>query len=399
LAPALSFPEGGHVKDLDVTIVGAGIAGLALARALALKGARVVVLEQAPEIREVGAGLQVTPNGMRVLSALGLEPEASRAGQRSEAVELIDGETGGQVLRLDLLRQRSGQEFRFFHRADLIALLAEGARAAGAEIRLSHRIDAVTLGKGRPHLRIAQGAGIETDLLIGADGLHSKVREALNGPMAPFFTHQVAWRATLPAEPGIPSVARVYMGPGKHLVTYPLRGGRLRNIVAVEERRNWAEESWSLTDDPLAMRIAFEDFVPEVRGWLDRIERPNLWGLFRHPVAKHWHGQGAAILGDAAHPTLPFLAQGANMALEDAWVLGVSLTRAETAEAGLAAYQARRAARVTRIVEAANANARNYHLSGLRRDAAHLGLKLVNRFAPAAMLNRFDWLYGFDVTG
>ena len=110
------------------------------------------------------------------------------------------------------------------------------------------------------------------------------------------------------------------MGAGRHLVTYPLRGGRLRNIVAVEERTRWAEESWSLTDDPLAMRIAFESFVPEVRGWLDQIERPNLWGLFRHPVAKRWHGNGAVLLGDAAHPTLPFMAQGANMALEDAWV-------------------------------------------------------------------------------
>lgn len=386
------------MKDLEITVVGAGIAGLALARALALKGARVVVLEQAPEIREVGAGLQITPNGMRVLSALGLASEAAREGQRSEAVELIDGETGGQVLRLDLLRQRPGQEFRFFHRADLITVLADGARAAGVDIRLLHRIENVTLGRGRPRLTTAQGGQIETDLLIGADGLHSKVREALNGRTAPFFTHQVAWRATLPAEPGIPSAARVYMGPGRHLVTYPLRGGRLRNIVAVEERRNWAEESWSLTDDPLAMRIAFENFVPEVRGWLDRIERPNLWGLFRHPVAATWQGEGAAILGDAAHPTLPFLAQGANMALEDAWVLAESLAGSESTQAALAAYQARREARVRRIVTAANANARNYHLTGLRRDLAHGGLRLLNRLAPATMLNRFDWLYGHDVT-
>ena len=381
----------------SITVIGAGIAGLAVARALAMRGSRVTVLEQAPEIREVGAGLQITPNGHRVIEALGLGL-AEREGQRAEAVELIDGETGGRVLAMDLLRQRPDAPFRFFHRADLIALLAEGARAAGVEIRLLQRIEEVTLGEGRPRLRTAQGAEIETDILIGADGLHSRVREALNGKVAPFFTHQVAWRATLPAEPDIRPVAQVFMGAGRHVVTYPLRGGKLRNLVAVEERHRWAEESWSLTDDPLALRIAFEDFVPEVRGWLDRIERPNLWGLFRHPVAGRWHGQGAVILGDAAHPTLPFLAQGANMALEDAWVLAHCLSAAATPEAGVAGYQALREARVRRIVAAANANAKNYHLSGIRRDIAHAGLRLVNRVSPSAMLNRFDWLYGHDAT-
>ena len=382
----------------SITVIGAGIAGLAVARALAMRGSRVTVLEQAPEIREVGAGLQITPNGHRVIEALGLGLAAEREGQRAEAVELIDGETGGRVLAMDLLRQRPDAPFRFFHRADLIALLAEGARAAGVEIRLLQRIEEVTLGEGRPRLRTAQGAEIETDILIGADGLHSRVREALNGKVAPFFTHQVAWRATLPAEPDIRPVAQVFMGAGRHVVTYPLRGGKLRNLVAVEERHRWAEESWSLTDDPLALRIAFEDFVPEVRGWLDRIERPNLWGLFRHPVAGRWHGQGAVILGDAAHPTLPFLAQGANMALEDAWALAHCLSAAATPEAGVAGYQALREARVRRIVAAANANAKNYHLSGIRRDIAHAGLRLVNRVSPSAMLNRFDWLYGHDAT-
>lgn len=386
------------MKGSQVTVIGAGIAGLAVARALSLRGAEVTVLEQAPEIREVGAGLQITPNGHRVLAALGLEAEAEREATRAEAVELIDGETGGQVLKLDLLKQRPAQPFRFFHRADLVTLLAEGARAAGVEIRLLQKIEGVTLGQGRPRLRTAQGAEVEVDLLIGADGLHSKVREALCGKVAPFFTHQVAWRATLPAEPGIRPVAQVFMGEGRHVVSYPLRGGRQRNIVAVEERRRWAEESWSLTDDPLALRIAFEDFVPEVRGWLDRIERPNLWGLFRHPVAERWYGHGAAILGDAAHPTLPFLAQGANMALEDAWVLASTLSDAASPEEGLAAYQSARQARARRIVAAANANATNYHLSGVRRDLAHAGLKLLNRFAPATMLNRFDWLYSHDVT-
>lgn len=384
-----------------VTVLGAGIAGLAVARALALRGAEVTVLEQAAAIREVGAGLQISPNGVRVIEALGLGPAFAAATGPAEAVELVDGETGGAVLRLDLGRGpghgRAGASFRFVHRADLVELLAEGARAAGVTIRLGEQVREVRLGAHPPRLVLAGGREEAAALLVGADGLHSRVRAALNGAAAPFFTRQVAWRATLPESGDMPPVARVFMGAGRHLVTYPLRGGRLRNIVAVEERDRWAEESWSLTDDPLTLRIAFARFVPEVRGWLDRIERPNLWGLFRHPVAARWQGQGAAILGDAAHPTLPFLAQGANMALEDAWVLADCLSRAAP-EAALAAYQDRREARVRRIVETANANARNYHLSGLRRDFAHAGLRLVNRLAPGRMLGRFDWLYGHDVT-
>jgi len=385
------------LKGRSVTVLGAGVAGLVVARALALRGAEVTVLEQAPEIREVGAGLQISPNGARVLAALGLGDALAAGSQRAEAVDLIDGEAGGRVVRLDLARRRPGEVFRFVHRADLIDLLADGARAAGVAIRLLQKVETVTLGAHPPRLTMAQGEEIACDLLVGADGLHSRVRAALNGTIAPFFTGQVAWRATLPETGDLPPVARVFMGAGRHLVTYPLRGGRLRNIVAVEERDRWAEESWSLTDDPLALRIAFEAFVPEVRGWLDRIERPNLWGLFRHPVAARWQGQGVAILGDAAHPTLPFLAQGANMALEDAWVLADCLARAAP-EAALPSYQARREVRVRRIVGAANANARNYHLSGARRDLAHLGLRLAGRFAPGMLMDRFDWLYGHDVT-
>jgi salicylate hydroxylase len=389
---------GDMVTDLRVTVLGAGVAGLAVARALALKGARVTVLEQAPEIREVGAGLQISPNGARVLSALGLGGALDKASVRAERVDLIDGESGSKVISLDLAEGARGDRFRFVHRADLITLLADAARAAGVEIRLLQQVTEVTLGTGAPRLTMASGAEVEAGVLIGADGLHSKVRQALNGTVAPFFTGQVAWRATLPSEVDIAPAVQVFMGPGRHLVTYPLRGGRQRNIVAVEERRNWVEESWSLTDDPLALRIAFEDFVPEVRGWLDRIERPNLWGLFRHPVAETWHGRGAVILGDAAHPTLPFLAQGANMALEDAWVLAACLGELPTDQA-FAAFQTQRQARCRRIVEAANRNARNYHLSGLSRDIGHFGLRLAGRFAPKAMLRRFDWLYRHDVTG
>ena len=188
------------------------------------------------------------------------------------------------------------------------------------------------------------------------------------------------------------------MGPGRHVVSYPLGGG-LRNIVAVEERRRWVEESWNLRDDALTLRTAFADFCPLVRGWLDQVEECWLWGLFRHPVAAQWHGRGAVILGDAAHPTLPFLAQGAVMALEDAWVLAEALAGHDTPEAAFIAYQAARAPRCAAIVEAANRNARNYHLSGVSRSVAHLGLRAISGLAPDKLLGRFDWIYGHDVTG
>lgn len=397
----------GCLRDQEVTILGAGIAGLALARALALRGAQVMVLEQAEAIREVGAGLQISPNGAAVLEALGLGNAAAAAGLRAGAVELCDGLDGDRVLRLDLARLRPAQPYRFYHRADLIALLAEGARSAGVQIRLLQKIEAVDLTGDLPRLVTAQGAEFRPRLLIGADGLHSQVRRALNGAETPFFTHQCAWRAVIPAEPGAAPVAEVHMGPGRHIVSYPLRGGTQRNIVAVEERRRWVDEGWSLKDDPVELRIAFESFGPRVRGWLDQVDEVWLWGLFRHEVAGRWFaalpgGGAAAILGDAAHPTLPFLAQGACMALEDAWTLASALDRAPAAGGGLAeglaAWQAVRAPRCRRIVAAANGNARNYHLREPLRGLAHLGLRIGGALAPGLALSRFDWLYNQDVT-
>ncbi|MFN3642300.1 MAG: FAD-dependent monooxygenase [Gemmobacter sp.] len=385
-----------------VTVVGAGIAGLAAARALALRGAQVTVLEQAGALAEVGAGLQVSPNGAAVLRALGLGEALAAAGLRAAAVSLRDGRDDRVVATLDLARQRPGQEYRFVHRADLVDLLAQGARDAGVQFRMMQRIVAAETGPGGVRLVTAQGAGMREGLVIGADGLHSVLRGALNGPAAPAFTGQVAWRATIPETPAAGAVAEVHMGPGRHLVSYPLRGGTLRNIVAVEARARWVEESWSLKDDPIALRLAFAGFSPRVRGWLDRVGDAWLWGLFRHPVAARWWwaegDAGAAILGDAAHPTLPFLAQGANMALEDAWVLAARLAGTGPLARRLAAYQQARAARAARIVAAASRNAWAYHLRGPVRDVAHLGLRAIGALAPGALVGRFDWLYGHDVT-
>lgn len=384
-----------------VTVLGAGVAGLAVARALALRGAVVTVFEQSDAIREVGAGLQVSPNGACVLRALGLERALTAASLRAQAVELRDGLDGGLVTRLAVGRLRPEQGYHFVHRADLIALLLDGVREVGVDLRLLCRAASVDLDGTRPVVVFEDGTRHEADLLIGADGLHSLTRAALNGKVAPFFTGQVAWRAVIAGDGGA-AVAEVHMAPGRHLVSYPLRGGAQRNIVAVEERRQWVEESWSLRDDAVEMQLAFKDFSPRVRGWLEAVEDVWLWGLFRHPVAKVWQRampEGAvAILGDAAHPPLPFLAQGAAMGLEDAWVLAAALAAHDSFGAGLAAWQAAREGRCARIVEASSRNARAYHLGGAARLVGHAGLRLGGWLAPDLALRRFDWLYGHDVT-
>lgn len=384
------------VLGLRAVVIGAGIGGLAVARALALRGADVTLLEQAPEITEVGAGLQISPNGMAVLRGLGLETALVAASVQAQAVCLRDHHDT-LVVRLDLGRLPD-PSYHFVHRADLIALLATGAREAGVKIRLLQKVTEV---EGGPHpvLHLANGAQMTADLVVGADGLHSVLRPVLNGQDAPFFTGQVAWRAIVPNTEGRGPEAWVHMGPGRHLVSYPLRGGSALNIVAVQERKAWADEGWNHSDDPDNLRAAFADFGAPVRAMLERVTAPRLWGLFRHPVAKTWQRDHLALLGDAAHPTLPFLAQGASMALEDAWVLADALAGTDTVAAGLADYQSRREARVRRVIAAANGNAWKYHIrpAPLRR-AAHTVMRLGGQLAPDRMMRQFDWLYTHDVT-
>lgn len=390
------------VFNTPITVIGAGVAGLALARALALHGARVTVLEQASAVTEIGAGIQISPNGAAVIDALGLGAGLAKASLAAQAVSLRDGMTDRAVLTMDLRRDSSKRGFHLMHRADLIALLRDGAMTAGVELRLDCKIDRVDLSGPAPLLHLTNGTTEVAPLLLGADGLHSPVRTALNGAEAPFFTHQVAWRATIANTGNTDPLVEVHMAPGRHLVSYPLRGGTLRNIVAVEERGGWTAESWSLQDDPANLKRAFSRFSPKVRAWLAQVEAANLWGLYRHPVAPVWTktmtSGAVAILGDAAHPTLPYLAQGANMALEDAWVLAQILAQNGATDTALAAYQAARKPRTAAIVAAANSSARAYHLSGPLRRIAHLGLQIGGAIAPRFALGRFDWIYGHDAT-
>lgn len=387
------MPQLADRRGQRALVLGAGIGGLAAACALSRLGMAVEVLEQAPEITEVGAGLQISPNGVRVLRVLGIDP--SEVGDRSQAIELRDA-SGRLVTRLDLAE---GPGFFLSHRADLVAGLERTARAVGVPLHLLQRVESVTLGPGGAQVATGIGTVHESPLVIGADGLHSVLRGVLNGAASPFFTGQVAWRALIDGDGG-PPVAQVFMGPGRHLVSYPLRGGRMRNLVAVVERKLWAAEGWNHRDDPEALREAFAGFGGPVPGWLAAVHDLWLWGLFRHPVAARWHdGAGrAALLGDAAHPTLPFMAQGANMALEDAACLAGRLAGDPDSAAALARYAANRAPRTRAIVEMANRNARNYHLRTPLAPLAHGVLRGIGQLAPGLALKRYGWIFDHDAT-
>jgi len=393
------------VKGKSITILGAGIGGLTAAIALARRGARVTVLEQAPEITEVGAGIQITPNGSAVFGALDLEKRARRLAMSLEAVELRDYRGGAPILRLDMGDARHGNPhpYLLFHRADLIEMLASSAKRHGVDIQLGKTVSGVAVGFDQASLPIEDGTQRTGKILIGADGLRSLTRQAIEKAGPPAFTGQVAWRALVPSRHvpvyDFPSVATIHMGRGRHVVTYPLRGGALINVVAVEERKSWVAEGWHHLDDPENLRRAFSDFSPYIKRLLSVCEDVHLWGLFEHPVAQRWFQSSTVILGDAAHPTLPFLAQGANMAIEDAWVLAEEMDHSDDLGAAYAAYENRRKNRVRRIVAAAAGNTRIYHLSSSPvRELAHRAMNLAGRIAPEQVLGRYDWLYGHDVT-
>ena len=339
----------------------------------------MTLVEQAPALTEVGAGLQVAPNGARVLDALGVEV----AFVPGWAVHLIDGPSGRSILRMPLR-----EPFRLVHRADLVAALEAVARRAGVAIRLGAPVAAVEAGL----LRLAGGDAVTFDRLVGADGVRGTAAAYVTGggaaPAA--FTGQVAWRTVIPLDDAWPEETQVHVGPGRHLVAYPLRGGRRLNVVAVVERRDWVAEGWSHRDDPDALRRAFAGYAPgRVRDALDRARDVHLWGLMAHGARPRWRRGGVALIGDAAHPTLPFLAQGANLALEDAWTFAAMWDDP-------AGWEAMRRPRVARALRAAAGNARNYHLTGLRRALAHAALRAVGAVAPAAPLRRYRWLYDHD---
>jgi len=387
---------------LTALVVGAGVGGLTAALALARAGLLVTVVEQAQALGEVGAGLQVSPNATRVLVNIGLEAELSALAFRPEAVEARGWRRGQEISRVplgDSARERYGFPYFHMHRADLVSVLEQASRAEPRiHLRLGEAVAACE-DDGTPSLVLASGERLEADVLVGADGLRSLVREALFGPAAPRFTGNVAWRGLIPAErlegADIRPVATLWMGPGAHFVHYSVRGGTLVNFVGVVERNDWREESWSSRGEAADLRRDFSGWHPTVRRIVEAAPEDACfrWALFDRDPLPRWSHGAVTLLGDACHPTLPFMAQGACMAIEDAAVLAACLSsgRRGGIPAALSRYEDLRRPRTAGIQASSRRNAMIYHLrppfSWARDQAMKAGLGM----GPA-----MDGLYRYD---
>lgn len=387
-------------------IAGAGIAGLAAALGFARAGWQAELFEKAAALGEVGAGLQLSPNACKVLDRLGVLPDIRARASTPAAAEMRDGLTGELIYRVALAADaeaRWGAPYLHVHRADLLDVLAGAASQAGVRLELGRAAAGAVTRPDGVALHFADGMVRQGDVVIGADGIRSALRSMVGHAEAPRFSGQVAWRGLVPAaalpEGVLPPGVTVWTGAGRHLVTYRVREGRLINFVAVIERAEWAEEGWSVPGDPDELRAAFAGWAAPARALLAAVTDCFLWGLFDRPEQVRWTRERVALIGDAAHPMLPFLAQGAAMAIEDGATLLRHLASPDDVPAALAAYEDERWPRVTRVLQRARANGRLFHQpAGVARSVMHGLMGAVTRGAPQLAVGQLDWLYGHDAT-
>lgn len=389
-----------------IVIAGAGIGGLSAALSLARAGKSALVLERATTIEEVGAGLQIAPNAGRVLASLGLEPALAAVALEPAAINIRRGCDGALLARLDLADARAlwGAPFRLFHRADLQGALLKAAQEnPNIHVRAGARVGDFAERGGGLRIRVHTQEGVEeigAAGLVGADGLRSSVRRQLfpSARDAPFYSGCVAWRAVFPAELA-PSALRareshLWLLPGAHIVHYPLRDGSLINAVAVVEERlelQNADSILTLDGAELARRLAPLRLAPQLRELIEAGAAWRHWPLFARPPLAQWSRGAATLLGDAAHPMVPFLAQGAAQAIEDAAALGDAFAQPEAnVEAAFAAYERARRARAASVVRASRRQGGYFHLRGL---AAHARDLAIRALGGRGMLKRNAWLY------
>ena len=298
-----------------------------------------------------------------------------------------------------------GAPYLHIHRADYIAVLHEALRAKSPDaLHLGAEIVGFQQTANAVSAQLADGRHINGDVLIGSDGIHSPIRAAMLGDDKPVFTGNVAWRAVVPMEKlgnlAPRPTACVWMGPGKHCVTYRLRRGELANFVGVVERDDWTIESWNERGTKAEALADFDGWHPTITRILNEAEELYRWALFdRAPLAK-WADGRVALMGDAAHPMLPFMAQGAAMAVEDAWTLAQQLALTENAPRALQNYQSLRLARASRVQALSRANAKTFHKRTRMNQLGTYGpMWLAGKLVPTAIHARQDWLYGHDVTG
>ncbi len=390
-------------ESLPILIAGGGIGGLTAALALARRGIPVRVFEQAPALGEVGAGVQISSNGNRVLFDLGLEDALTDVAWVPPGKEVRLWNTGESWPLHDVGLEsvaRYGAPFFMYHRADLHTALVAALRAVAPDaVTLNATASGFDQDGDGVTLKLADGDTITGRALVGADGVHSAVRRTLFGPDDPQFTGIMVWRGLIPADRLPPDRIRQlgtnWMGPGAHVVHYFLRRGEMLNFVGAKERDDWQVESWST-------RGTHEECLADFAGWHDDIltmikliDVPYKWALMMRPAMAAWSAGRVTLLGDACHPTLPFMAQGACMAIEDGLVLARCVEAFDDIENAFQHYEAARLDRTSRIVEGANDNAKRFHNPALAtRDGAIDYLS--TQFDPSRISDRYDWVFEYD---
>ena len=392
---------------MKAIISGGGIGGLTAALCFLHQGAEVTLFERASELSDIGAGIQVPPNAMKVFEALGVDDLLAENGFFPEAIEARMGLSGTELFTIplaDTAVKRWGSPYLHVHRADLISVLENALRARCPDaIHLNSDVTGYTQNADRVTVHLADGRELSGDVLIAGDGIHSTVRETMLGPEKPVFTGNVAWRTVVPIDKlgtlAPRPTACAWMGPGKHCVTYRLRRGTLANLVGVVERDDWTTESWTERGTTEQAMADFAGWHPTILKILSEAKDLYRWALFDRPPLEKWVDGRVALLGDAAHPMLPFMAQGAAMAVEDAWVLAQQIAQQDNIDKALKNYQALRYDRASAVQAQSRANAKTFHKrTRLSQISTYGPMWLAGKIAPNAVHARQDKLYGFDVT-
>jgi salicylate hydroxylase len=389
-----------------VLISGGGIGGIASALALERHGTETVVLERAPHLEETGAGIQITPNACAALADLDVLDALKGHAFEPTALDIVDGCRGETLLSAGLKPaavRRYGRPYLNVHRADLQDVLVEAlTRRVPEGLQLGAEVVGVEHDSDGVRVRLADGRELAGDALIAADGLHSPIRDALLGVEQPRFTGQVAYRMLVPraafgdTEAPAPTVA-LRLGPNGHVVTYWVRGEELLNVVAIVES-DWREDGWVIPADVEELLGAFRTWDPALHGIFDAAVDVHKWALFDRTVPDRWAFGRVALLGDACHAMLPYLAQGAAMAIEDAVVVGDALAADADVANALRSYEAARKERVRRVHAQATANAGNYHNGAITRAMREDMLRIAERRGSDFFLSQLDWLYGHTTT-
>jgi len=361
----------------DVMIVGAGIGGLSTGLALARAGHAVRVFEQAPALGEIGAGLTLSPNAVHALTALGVGKALDTIASEPRELVNLHYQTGAEIVRRPMgeqYRAQYGAPYYHAHRADLHALLADALeRVAPGAIVTGKRAIGVASSATAAEVRFADGSQASAEMLVGADGVRSVVHQGLYGASEARFTGRVAWRAVLPAEAfadiEMPASMGSILGPDRTFAWYPLRKGTQLNLVFMSRWDQWADEDWRALASRDDVREAFRDWLPLVHRLIDRLPDEAIlrWGLFDRPPYEAWHRDTVTFVGDAIHPMLPYMGQGAAMAIEDAVVLGRALEADGVLERALACYARTRKPRADAVQEASSARANFWEKSDLAK--------------------------------